>query len=279
MRARLLIAPLLLIGCLAACGDDGDGSNDEAEIKTTVTDVLDAEGDGDAERLVAHFTDDGLQALYGSTREEILAPDYGLGEDGAGKLRKVTIKIDGDKAVATSDVQFGHGLMRVPLDLVREDDAWLVDGVGSFDAPPAPAGVPDVNVEAVDYGFEADTSKFESGLFRISFHNGGKEAHEMALFRVPTGTAAKDGAAAIATVHGDSYDNVPAGYEAVDHITYADPGDDGAYLFADRLEAGDYAFVCLIPAGGFDPETHEPIDPNGTPHVALGMYAPFTVGG
>lgn len=278
MRSRLLLVPVLLLSVLGACGDDDGASDDEAQIKTVVEDILAAEGAGDAERLVAHFTDDGLEALYGSTRAEILAPDYGLGEDGAGKLRKVEISVDGDKAVATSDVQFGLGVMRVPLDFVHEDDAWLIDGTGSFDAPPAPAGVPDVKVTAVDYRFELDATKLESGVFRISFHNDGKEAHEMALFRVPKATSASDGMAALAPVHGDSYDNVPDGYEAVEHITYADPGEDGGYLLAEPLDAGDYVFVCFIPTGGFDPKTQEPIDPAGAPHVTLGMYAPFTVG-
>jgi hypothetical protein len=35
--------------------------------------------------------------------------------------------------------------------------------------------------------------------------------------------------------------------------------------------------ACFIPEGGFDPDTGEPADPTGTPHIAQGMALTFDV--
>jgi hypothetical protein len=276
-RSRRLAAFVVLLVPLAACGDDDAAAPDDAaSIRADIVDFLDAEAAGDGERLVAHFTDHGLEAQYGSTREQLLGPDSVLGEDVAAVLRDVEVTIDGDTAVALTDLVFGRGLVRVPFDFVRRGEVWLVDDVGGVDAPPAPDGVPDIDVSAVEYAFQLEPALLESGRFRIQLHNGGQQQHELTLFRLPEGTTTADGVTALTSVHGDSLDNVPDGYALVDHIAFTEAGEDSAYLLADPLEPGDYAFVCLIPEGGLDPSSGEPVHPGGAPHVSLGMYTPFS---
>lgn len=277
MRGRLLlISALLLIP--TACGDDDGGRDAAGEARAAVEAAIEAQNAGDGEAVVARYTDDGLDAFFGASREQIASGDYPLNEDGPLDVRNLEVMVDGDSGTAQAEVRFGIGLFELPLELVRQDGEWLIDGMGEVGTPPTPEGVPTVEVVAVDYGFQVDTSELASGHFAIDFQNEGEEQHEMALFRLPDGTDAPAAIAALGDVDGGSYENVPDGYEAVEHLTYAEPGGAQPYLLAEALDAGDYAFVCFIPEGGLDDETGDPVDPDGRPHVQLGMLAPFTVG-
>lgn len=266
----------LLLAAPAACGDDDGGDADDA--RAALEAAIEAENARDGEAVVAHYTDDGLDAFFGASRDEIASGEYPLGEDGPLDVRSLDVSVDGDTAEAIADVRFGIGLFRVPITLVREGDAWLIDAMGEIGAPPAPEGVETVEITAVDFAFQVDPEALSSGQFRIEFRNEGEQQHEMALFRLPAGTDAATAMEALGEVDGGSYDNVPDGYEAVDHLTFAEPGGGQGYLLAEPLDDGDYAMVCFIPDGGLDDETGEPVDPDGRPHVQLGMLAPFTVG-
>lgn len=276
MRLRLLLTGTLLLAG-AACGDDGDDDAAAADARATLEAAIDAENAGDAEAVVGYYTDEGLDAFFGATREEIAGGEYPLGEDGPLDVRSLDVTVDGDTAEAIADVRFGIGLFRVPITLVRDGDEWLIDGMGEPGAPPPPEGVGTVEVSAVDFAFVVEGDARSSGEFLIDFRNEGEQQHEMALFRIPAGTDVPTAIDALGEVDGGSYDNVPDGYEAIDHLTFAPPGEGQTYLIADRLEAGDYAFVCFIPEGGLDDETGDAVDPDGRPHVQLGMLDTFTV--
>ena len=178
----------------------------------------------------------------------------------------------------TADIAAGIGVYRVEFGLLREGESWLIDGFKFLGASPAPEGVPLVDVTAVDFAFGFDRDAMKSGEFALSFDNTGTQQHEMALFRVPNGATVAEATTALLEVDPSSYEGVPTGYEAVGHLTYAEPGESVGFTFAEPLPAGHYVFVCYIPVGGLDPETGEPVVSGAEPHLARGMIADFTVG-
>jgi len=76
-------------------------------------------------------------------------------------------------------------------------------------------------------------------------------------------------------VHGDKLDNVPSPYKLVDHIGFAESGKTENILLRRALAKGHYVMACFIPQGGMTDKG--PKDPNGKPHIQLGMIADFTV--
>lgn len=282
---------------LAACGD-GDGAAEttvqEAAATTTavvvvsesdraaIREVLDAstaaEGAGEAAAFVALWTDRGLEQYGLGTREEILANGLGVEERPGELVGEPVVTVTGDDASVTLDIIAGIGVYRIGFALVRDGDGWVIDGFEFQGGAPAPEGVPVVEVTAVDFAFGFDRDGLTSGEFALNFDNTGTQPHEMALFRVPDEATVADAGAALAGVDGSSYEGVPAGYEVVDHLAYAEPGESTSFTFAEPLPAGHYVFVCFIPVGGFDLETGEPVVPGAEPHIARGMIADFTVG-
>ena len=250
--------------------------------KTAIREVLDAsaaaESAGDGAGFVALWTDRGLEQYGLGTREEILANGLGSEERPGELVGAPAVTVTGDDASVTLDIVAGLGIYRIGFGLVRDGNGWLIDGFEFQGGAPAPDGVPVVEVTAVDFAFGFDRDALSSGEFALTFDNAGTQPHEMALFRVPDEATVAEAGAALAGVDGSSYEGVPAGYEVVDHLTYAEPGDSASFTFAEPLPAGHYVFVCYIPVGGFDLETGEPVVPGAEPHIARGMIADFTVG-
>lgn len=255
--------------------------------RVSIRDVLDAsvaaEAAGDASAFVALWTDRGLEqySADGSglgTREEILANGIEGGEEPPETVGDPAVTVTGDDASVTVDVVFGIGIYRIGFALVRDGVSWLIDGFEFQGGAPAPEGVPTVEVTAVDFAFGFDRDALASGEFALLFDNIGSQQHEMALFRVPDEATVADAGAALAGVDGGSYEGVPTGYEVVDHLTFAEPGESTNFTFAEPLPAGHYVFACYIPVGGFDLEAGEPLVPGAEPHIARGMIADFTVG-
>ncbi len=283
---------------LAACGGGEDRvatTVDEAVATTTaapapvsesdraaINEVLEAsstaEGAGDAAAFLALLTDQGLEQYGLGTREEILANGLETDERPGELVGEPVVTVTGDDASVTLDIVAGLGIYRIGFGLVRDGDGWLIDGFEFQGGAPAPDGVPVVEVTAVDFAFGFDREALTSGEFALNFDNIGTQPHEMALFRVPTDATVAEAGAALAGVDGSSYEGVPSGYEVVDHLAYAEPGDSASFTFAEPLSAGHYVFVCYIPVGGFDLETGEPVVPGAEPHIARGMIADFTVG-
>jgi len=150
------------------------------------------------------------------------------------------------------------------------DDDSDVDAGGSSSvvtsASPTPAPVENaVAITGVDYGYTLDKPAVDSGLTKIEFINGGKDAHMLVISQITPGKTFKDAQAALVTqdekddegifVETDDY---PAGAPQIltpgaRTTTYTD------------LKSGSYALICFFPT------------PDGKAHFAAGMLAEFTV--
>jgi len=288
---RGFIAVLLSVFTLAACGGDGNdqagtggtgGGSAEAEqaIEQTVRDSFEAENARDVRAFAALWTNEGLEQYDVGTREDLEAgrnPDFGR--------EQVTIidfaetEADGDEGSTTVDVISGASdvakpVFRVRFAAIERDGRWLLNGFEFVGSPPAPEGTEILEIGAIDYAFVLDRKEVP-GEVAFSFSNTGQEAHEIALFKGPDGTDIGTAKAALENLDGSELDNVPEGYR-VDHVAFADARSNTDITFAEPLPAGDYFLVCYIPQGGFT-EEGEPVNPEGTPHVQLGMINTFTV--
>jgi plastocyanin len=146
-------------------------------------------------------------------------------------------------------------------------------------SPPPGPGQNVVEIAAGDYAFAFDRTAITSGDFAIRFVNGGTEAHEITMFRAPADVPVADAAVALGDVDGGALDNVPAPFELVDHLTFAEPGSSVDFQFAEPLAPGHYVIVCYIPQGTITQDDLEEPAAGAVPHVKLGMIADFTVDG
>lgn len=257
----------------------GAASGNEA-IEELIRNAFEAENDKDGEAFAALFTDKGLEEYDVGSREELESGEAeGFGEEEVTIVGFSGTEVEGDEGSASVDVQSGENkiakpIFRAKFTAVQEDEEWLVDGVEFIGGPPPAPGTPILKVDAADYAFALDKQEVP-GNVAFKFSNIGKEPHEIALFKGPAGTDLATARTALENVNGDELDNVPAGYE-VDHIAFAPPGESQDLVFAEPLAPGDYFLVCYIPQGGFTDEG-EPVNPEGAPHVKLGMINKFTV--
>jgi plastocyanin len=287
MKMRRMIAAgmalTMAVGALAACGDDDDsaatptkGTDDFASV---VQASIDAENAKDYQSFLALWTDKGLESYDSGTREEIAAGKGDLSGDidvqhlGDAVVHGDTASVEVD---ATADEQkaFVQAVYRVVFTGVKKDGRWLIDGFDFKGSPPPSAEAEVVHVTAKDYEFHLDRDAVPAGEVAFRFANEGKEQHEIALYKAPDGVTVEQAKAAVENVNGEELEDVPDGYE-VAHVAFADVGQSMDVTFADDLGAGTYVLVCYIPQGGFG--EHGPVDPNGRPHVQLGMIHLLTV--
>lgn len=119
----------------------------------------------------------------------------------------------------------------------------------------APASDGDIVLD--DYTIELPDGFTGEGTFRVV--NEGEEPHEVVLLRINDDKTMADVAAWAEAPEG------PPPFAYVGGMQGIMPGGGEGYLPLD-LEDGDYVAICAIP------------DADGTPHVDLGMLAPFSVG-
>jgi hypothetical protein len=105
----------------------------------------------------------------------------------------------------------------------------------------------------------------ETGEATIAVRNEGEDVHEVGLLKVAAGSTADDVRAFFSAPPGTTSGPPPA--TDAGGLGPIPPGDQG--WFTATLEPGTYALICFIP----DEEEGHP------PHVALGMFGSFTVGG
>ena len=129
-------------------------------------------------------------------------------------------------------------------------------------AAPTPPAENAVTITGVDYGYTLDKPAVDSGTAKITFANGGKDAHMLAIGLIAPGKALKDVVAALQT-EGEEDDKAVL-------PTFADPNA-GPFGTPQVLTAGSktaswvdfkpgsYALVCFFPT------------PDGKPHFAAGM--------
>lgn len=288
-RIALVLSLALVMG---ACGGDDDstssgsasGSGDAtsgsaADVERVVREALEAENDGDGKAFVALFTDKGLEEYDSGTREEISSGESeNFGQEKLELIDLSNTEVDGEGAttdveVAPEEFSVAQVLFLATFSLVQEGDEWLIDGF-EFKGSPAPGDDATVlDVKAQDYAFAVSDAE-APGDVAFTFQNVGKEQHEMTLFRAPDGTDLAKAKAALETLDGQELEDLPDGYEA-DHVSFVEVDQKVDVAFAEPLEEGTYFMVCYIPQGGFGEEG--PVNPEGKPHVALGMIAPLTI--
>lgn len=144
------------------------------------------------------------------------------------------------------------------------EDSAVVDGFIGDEC-----GFATVEVDAIDYAYDADLDAVGGGMTAFDFTNNGTELHEMALIRINDDT----------TETIEELLELPE-EEVEDKATFrgvafAAPGD-GSTLYAD-LESGRYVIICFIPTGATSFEEAEAAD--GPPHFIQGMVREFTVSG
>ncbi len=119
-----------------------------------------------------------------------------------------------------------------------------------------------INVTTKDYAFApAPTTVNVDRLATLTVTNEGTEGHEAALIKLADGKTLDDVRAALSPTAPPG----PPPFTLAGGTTGTDPGTSTSVTQA--LPAGQYAFICFIPAQ------------DGTPHFAKGMLAPLTVTG
>ena len=281
-RRVALVLSLSLV--FAACGGDDDKTDTasggaSADVEHVVRKSVEAENDKDGDAFVALFTDKGLEEYDSGTREEITSgTSENFGQEQLEILKQSDTKVTGTKA--TSDIQVAPEEFEVAqvvyfatFTLIKKGDEWLIDGF-EFKGSPAPEkDATVVDVKGQEYSFALSGADAPSDV-AFSFENIGKEQHELVLVKAPDGKNVTEAKAALENVDGESLENFPDGY-AGDHVSFADIGQKVDVTFGKALEKGTYFMVCFIPQGGFGDEG--PVNPEGKPHVQLGMISPFTV--
>lgn len=278
MRKTLLA--MLAVVALMGAGCANDGKPDAVtDVQDTVRASVNAENAKDVDAFLDLWTDDGLEAYDVGSRADLKAGQTdGFGNDPIEIVAFGETTVEGEKASAVVDaarreVKVAKALFRVRFDLVQADDEWKLDGFEFMGSPPAAAGAEKVRVTGTEYAFAMDEA-LPSDV-ALTFVNAGEEPHEIALFKAPEGTDVAKAKADLSDVDGSDPSTVPDGYTG-DHLSFAEPGQTMDVSFAEPLDPGTYVFACYLPAGGFSPEG-EPLDPDGAPHIELGMVAVATV--
>jgi len=266
MLARgLVIATALVValaGLAAACGGDGEGSEeDRAEVEQTIRDLA-AYGAEDIDAFLEQVTDNVLDDFFGFSREECRQN----AADCVGEPSEVTaikdLKVSGDEAEAeltfTGEEEGESFDEKFRVLLIKEEGVWKLDGFAGANEE-IPEGVDVVDLELNEFSFEFDTQKTRGGGFAFSIKNSGDQAHEVVLVKVPEDL---DIEAALES------EDQPEGVEDIASNGPFPPGDEGTLVFDEPLEPGRYVLLCFLP----DSE-----DPEGTQHANKGMWAEFTV--
>jgi hypothetical protein len=250
----------------AACnddGDEGDGGDDEAAIRALADAFVTAYNSADVDGFLALVTDNWLQEQADVTREE--APNV-IGEfmgDPPIAIDEVRdIAVDGDTATLTVLGTEGTVLFETDVRLVRQNEAWLVDG--EEEVPVAiPEGTTAVALDLVEFAFDYDASTITSGSIAFDVTNSGEQDHEVAVFSADPGV---DVLAALQAA--DENQQEPEGVEFVAFSGPYAPGDHNTVVFTEPLAAGRYVLLCFFP---------DTTDPEETPHAFKGMISEFTV--
>jgi hypothetical protein len=144
--------------------------------------------------------------------------------------------------------------------------AVLFAACGKDDDPAVDSGTPaatKINVTTKDYAFaSAPTTVAVDSLATLTVKNEGTEDHEAAILKIADGKTIDDVKAAL------SSQAPPAGpppFAVAGGLTGTAPGTTAS--ITQTLPAGNYAFICFIPAR------------DGVPHFAKGMLNAFTVTG
>lgn len=281
---------LLAVAALAlgACGGDGTPagggspspslSADQKAVQDAVRAALAAEKAKNVDAYLALVTDKFLEESDSGTRADITSGKTPIGEDPVRVVAFSETTVSGDTGSAIVDVSIEEAdvaefLFRAKIGFLRQAGRWLLDRFEFLGAPPPAAGTEILDIKAQEYAFILDKQTVP-GKVAFKFSNIGKEQHELTLYKGPDGVDIATAKKALENVDGGELKDIPEGYKA-DHATFTEPGQSQDVSFAAPLPKGTYVFTCYIPQGGFGEEG--PVNPEGKPHIQLGMIAVITV--
>jgi hypothetical protein len=259
------VALVALVGVFAACNDDDEGGGNEDDIaaveelvSTLVgTDPTDQE---QVDFFLAHMSDEVMANFFQTTKEECAAS----AEDCIGPPSEID-RIEGTEASddsAQTTVYSSDGTVFTLL-LSPDEDAWIVDEI-SFGPAQVPEGVTEIDVDMAEYNYVFEESEITDGNVGFSYRNIGEESHEVAVLKVGKDYEL-DAIVEHISTNGTGGDEMPPGVEGMTWFGMAPPGGRGVGVGEEPLAAGDYVMVCTFP------------DPEGTPHIELGMHKEFAV--
>ena len=255
-RFRVAVLGLLLVPLGAiACGDDDEPSEEDLrEVEEIAQTVFESDG-SNADYVFEHVTDNIIETVFFSTREECIAsPVECIGEPAAIVSISGT-EIDGDSA-STNVVADFLGPFR--MDLVREDGTWKADALLA-DSDEVPEGATIVDLALAEFSFDFDPGQIPAGgNFAFRTDNVGAQTHEVVLVGIPEGATLEEALEAVA-----SEEAPPLGLKV-----FIRPGQDDVDVAFEVLQPGKYALVCFFP---------DTDDPEFTSHIDKGMLAEFEV--
>jgi hypothetical protein len=250
----LLLAVLLIAVVAASCNDDDEASaEDLQEVEDIAKETVESDG-SNAEFFFAHTTDNVIETVLFSTRDECQASAAEcLGEPLAIQSLSAT-EIDGDTASTIAATEIGD----FDVGLIREDGVWKVDSfIASSDEIPDGAAVVDLDLD--DFAFVFDPGELpDDGNLAFRANNVGDQAHEVVVIGIPEGSTFEEALEAVGA------EEVPPLAAKI----FILPGQQVDMAFDPPLATGNYALVCFFP----DVE-----DPEFMPHFEKGMFAEFAI--
>src|SRR5688572_14318800 len=176
LASVLLSLSLTASALLVACSEDDDAGGDSVSTDATagpdraaaeehVRSIIDAYNRGDIEAFLAGWTDEGLQAEFAATRDELMAA---AGEFFGGperQLHSVTATdANGDTVTVEAEFALGKSVSKEMLTLTRADGAWKIVATEPLQ-PGLASDVATVEVGLDEFSFTYDMEQTNSGNF------------------------------------------------------------------------------------------------------------------
>jgi uncharacterized cupredoxin-like copper-binding protein len=217
---------------------------------------------GDPAKYVALWTEYNMMEQYGSANPYDSIAGESEGPPFTAELVSISNPMtyaDGRVSAEIEAILGGHWFRHETMFFVQDGEYWKLDE--EVILQPEPEG--DTAVVGVALGAPDNEYSITPNADAVNpspvliFHatNGGQEAHELIVLRLPEGADPKgllDGSL--------SFDQV----QFIGGVFDLAPGDSQDLALV-NLDPGTYTLICFFPS------------PDGTPHAALGMIATFTV--
>jgi hypothetical protein len=248
----LLVTSLIGLSAMG-CNDDGDdeaSAEEIAEVEALINQLLNT-GPEEADFFFEHVTDNLIENVLFSTREECTANAAECIGEPSPPTSVSETEIDGDTATSTVELDFGT----VEMSLVREDDVWKADSLQAT-SDELPEDATAVDLSLVEFAFDFSPEDIpDDGNFGFAVSNDGDQPHEVVVMSIP---ADADPLEAVQAAEGP-----PAGFKV-----FIQPDQEVDMAFEAPLAPGRYAMVCFFP---------DTSDEAQTPHADKGMVNEFTI--
>ena len=267
-RLRLLSLTGVVAGMILGMGALTFGSSAQAQenvVEATVSAIVDAFNDQDAEAFVALWTEQGLEASFGPQDDYVEFIQGEMEATGSIVAHEVSdLRIEGGRFHAIVELEFEVGfVVYEEWEFIEGDEGWLVNNT-----TPAfreiPPGTPVVDMQLDEYAFiyNKDAINAADGNFAFDVTNVGEEPHEIIVVEITS----DDSLLNLLLSSPEESEEPPEGIEVISFGGFFEPAQDGTVVFEEALSPGRYGLLCFVEAS------------DGTPHAFLGMISEFTVG-